>query len=436
MAEANADATMTLLARLVADVDSFKQQMGEVKGSMKDVRTTTQQTALTFSELSGTVFTVFRLLNRIEIANLRLENSQNALIDAQERYNTAVEKFGPNSRQALKALRDIENAERNVETRQRRVMLSYVLVGTAVAAETSRMAAKLMGAGAAALGFANTAAAVTAGTTRLNLMMKGAQATTGGLGSSFKSMGIVALVAAAAFGIIASAMDVFGLKGPTAEQVFNGLAGAFKIVLSVVKMLGAAFVWLVASVFMLLISAVAVVIDTLEGLGRSVSAIVKIIRGDFAGAANDIKKGWDFDKTRKSWQAIQDLTGNTIDAFSGYKREVVDGWGEITGSTQDAADATNEFADAMERVDSRRQDFVRLVYVLRDMNGELSQIAGGILKADIGVAGKGVGGNVTNNNYDNRTYTITNYNSSQPKPSDIGKMPADQKGDYVYNPYK
>lgn len=435
MVEGAPDATITLLARLVADIEQFRNEMRGAADSIKEVEKTTAQTALTFSELSGVIFTTFRIMNRIEIAHLRLESAQNALMNTQLRYSEAVRKFGESSVQATIQLRLMEDAERNIETRQRRVMLSYVLVGTVMAAETARISNKLQAAGASALRFSNTTSALSHGVTRSVLALEGMRSSSKNVGASLKQVGIITLVAVTAFGLVAGALEAAGVDVISFDEALARLISGFKVLFGVLKMVGSALFFVGSLIGDTLFVLMRVLADFGELFTSIIEATILAAQGDFKGAWEALKRGANLDNAIDAMDKYREHWEQFIDAVVNQGKSIAEAWDEMVNGAKDAESGVIAVNEELDKLDSRRQDFVRLVHVLRDLNGQMVTVAGGIAAGDIGATGRGV----SSQYQDNREYTVnnTNYNAQDyyaatqdPAPSEGGRA-----GTTVYRDY-
>jgi hypothetical protein len=126
---------------------------------------------------------VNQILNRLDVAQIAVHQSQENLRASQERYGEAVAKYGEKSKEAEKAARDMEKAQDALHQAQQRSVLSVGLI----VAQTAQLAARVP--------------AAVAGLRALTIAQWNATAAAGALSSAMT-------LGAAAVGIVASIMAI------------------------------------------------------------------------------------------------------------------------------------------------------------------------------------------------------------------------------------
>jgi hypothetical protein len=79
--------------------------------------------------------TAMSIMDRLQISEMNTANAQMALSNAQIQYNSALEKFGSNSQQAIIAHNQLERASNNVEKANLREEMSMAMIGLTAVGE-------------------------------------------------------------------------------------------------------------------------------------------------------------------------------------------------------------------------------------------------------------------------------------------------------------
>ena len=93
-------------SQIAADYSQVSSAGQNLQNSQSAVQTSTTQSALAFNNLATSGMSLYMAVNNIENAqvsldraHLMVEKSTNAVTSAQNAYNTAVTKYGPNSKE-------------------------------------------------------------------------------------------------------------------------------------------------------------------------------------------------------------------------------------------------------------------------------------------------------------------------------------------------
>lgn len=125
-----------LKVKVNLDTSQFEQGVQSMRRGINGFST---ELTRSFSQARRAVNDSVQVFNRLDLAQVTVQQSQEALRSAQERYTDAVERFGANSKQAEKAAHDMEKAHTALDNAQQRSNLSLGLV----VAQSAQMAARL-----------------------------------------------------------------------------------------------------------------------------------------------------------------------------------------------------------------------------------------------------------------------------------------------------
>lgn len=105
-------------SNLKSSLDDVGSAGRRVKESSDHVTASSKEVALAFNNVATSGFALYNAVDRVmdmqvavDRANLQVKTSLNAVEDAQRRYNTTVEKYGPASEQAQAAAKDLQLAQ-------------------------------------------------------------------------------------------------------------------------------------------------------------------------------------------------------------------------------------------------------------------------------------------------------------------------------------
>jgi phage-related protein len=341
------------LSDLTASADNVGPAMGNVAAStggatqsMDGLNQSTMWSMQGFMGLSSTIRMGISDYEQMELMHIRIETAQLAVTKAQEAYNTAVQKYGENSQQAIDAQQKLTDVTDRLNFYQEKNMLNYVQMGLQIPmliASLTQMSAGLGGLGGA-LGSAGEAI--------------------GGVVAALGPVGIAIIAIVAAIGILylAWTQDWGGIREITAtavkdiqtgfDQIGSALSGFGDAVKSAI---GGAMDWLKANWQDVLVAALTgpvglayeawknnwggfrdVVSDAVTGITNVLTSLGKSLQTDIVNALFNARLAIEdqfpliagvIDAAMKAVQgnwkgALDQLVGLTVEAFQDIQTDI------------------------------------------------------------------------------------------------------------------
>ncbi|MCL5066725.1 MAG: hypothetical protein M1368_00010 [Thaumarchaeota archaeon] len=216
-------------------------------------------------------------LTRQQEANLRLQNAQDNLTKAQNAYNLAVEKYGPNSMQAQSALLSLQNAQNNLTTAQDRAKLSSEQVDMQMLQMATMTVPMLLSKGPELLAFLTGFGAEEDALTVSQLAQSAASGIASGAMALFDAVmdanPIVLVVVAIAALVAALAYLTDGFKnfGPLENDFNNAWKDLQTVFNDVVSFIKSNVYPVLDDLYKIYIQPIINAIDTIKGIGSTIS---------------------------------------------------------------------------------------------------------------------------------------------------------------------